>query len=1099
MTPGAAVALKLCLFDHLEVWIEGQPVDARALRRESRTLLKCLALNRGRTLSKRELVETVFGAQGDAFDRTWQALKPRFTELRLFLEPGLVALKRQGVKQPGRHSQFVKSLSGAYRFPDEAPCWVDVGAFEQHAASGERLLEEHKWRQAVNAFERAEALYRGDLLRTDASETWVLPHRKRYANRLGDVLEGLARARFEAGAFDEAVACCARAIGQRAALARDHQHVRPNLEGLYRLKMQAHHHGGDPQGLTGAYEALLAELGKDGGIPSKETDALYKDLRTGNAARPRPAPAGPLKLDNLPRPPTNFIGRHQELGAVARALRDKPLVTLTGSGGCGKTRLAVELGRGLRGEFADGVWLVELADLRDAAQVAQAVAQAVGAGTHGRLPLQTLQAALAGKQVLLILDNCEHLIEACADLVKRLCERCRGLTVLATSREPLNVPGERVVPLAGLSLPAAGALARTEVKEAEAVKLFVARAAEVAPGFDLTQDNASHVAQICRLQDGLPLALEMAAVWVQPQGALAEIAAQLQRSRLRIRGLRGVDPRHQTLWATCDWSYQLLSAQEQRLFRLLSIFDGGFTVETALHVLDPKPTAIGDIGLHLLTLARKSLCQAVGLRGEFTRYRMLDMHKEFGRERLAEAGELADAGHRHWGYFTQHLSGAQNDLNQGRVAQGLRKLNDEYGNLRAALAFTLEQRMGEEALAMASNLTPYWGRRGLWREGRLWLSRAVAETDPLGDHPERARAVLNTGYLAREQEDAPAARALLQEGAAMLERLGLEESAIYANALNLLGTVLARLDEDPAGALDCYEKAQALFERLDLPSRAAEVGGNRALLHSWRGDLEAALSALEAVRATFERLNDPTNLAHTLLNLGEVHHRLGDFKGAVAHLERAALSYEKLDHFTDQIHALTGLGRARLALALGGHPEWWRALAGEDELVKRALKDFEKALAVQRKNPQPHGQDDEMLGKARVHLWLGVAKRCLGRPKDALVELKRALEALDRSQEPEASALRATCLAQLGCACLHLGEAQCALAHTEGAVALLDGAQDEAASVWAAHAWALQENGALEAARTCGQKATAIVEAQAKRIKGKAARRRFLEVYPKMP
>src|SRR5829696_2051909 len=371
------------------------------------------------------------------------------------------------------------------------------------------------------------------------------------------------------------------------------------------------------------------------------------------AAEAEPAPrTSECTFHNLRLELSSFVGREKELAEVKRLLADTRLLTLTGSGGCGKTRLALAAATDLLEEFEEGVWLVELAPLADPSLVAQAVGSTLGVREQpGRWPTQTLSNYLGSKKVLLVLDNCEHLVEACAELAEALLRFCPELRVLATSREALGITGEVAWPVPSLSLPDLRRLPDIEsLPEYESARLFVERAVAVRPDFVLTEQNAAVVAQVCYRLDGIPLAIELAAARTKVL-AVEEVADRLDDCfRVLSAGGRTARPRHKTLHSTMDWSHELLSDEERTLFRRLSVFSGGFSLEAAESVCAGEDVERNGVLELLSHLVDKSLVVAREEGGE-TRYRLLETVRQYGSERLSESDEAAEFRERHVGYY----------------------------------------------------------------------------------------------------------------------------------------------------------------------------------------------------------------------------------------------------------------------------------------------------------------------------------------------------------------------------------------------------------------------------------------------------------------
>ncbi len=459
---------------------------------------------------------------------------------------------------------------------------------------------------------------------------------------------------------------------------------------------------------------------------------------------------------NIPHPLTRFIGRESEIGEVRRLLAQHRLVTLTGVGGIGKSRLAMELGRTLAGDYADGAWLAELGAVEDAARVVSAVATVFGVKEQRRRELMDLLADFfEPKHLLLILDNCEHLTEACADLVQTLLGRCPDLQVLATSRERLRVAGEcawRVPPLsvpehaAGGSPYEVGAgLRPSSLVHYDAVRLFTDRARTAMPGFELTVDNAPHVASICSVLDGIPLATELAASRVNvlsPRDLVQRMEASFE---LLKDGHRPARPQHETLWATMDWSFGHLEEQEQVLFRRVAVLRGYWRIDSAECICSDERLGRGEVLELVARLLDKSLLEA-RRRGPEVRYRMLDMVRRYAQEQLDRAGETRAIRDRHLQCFVALAEEAEPDLKGAEQGAWLAQLGAEIENLRSALRWTV---------GSAATLSWDCACRGPWpgsgscratstRAGAGWRSvwrfPAPMSPQPRGPRPSAARA-----------------------------------------------------------------------------------------------------------------------------------------------------------------------------------------------------------------------------------------------------------------------------------------------------------------------------------------------------------------------
>ena len=614
---------------------------------------------------------------------------------------------------------------------------------------------------------------------------------------------------------------------------------------------------------------------------------------------------------NLPKPLTSFIGREQEIAEARRLLSATRLLTLTGAGGVGKTRLSYEVAGSLldpplRPEqapgaanghaYRDGVWLVELAALADATQVPLALAAVLGVREEAERPLiATLVDALRTEQLLLVLDNCEHLIEACAELADTLLRACAGLRILATSRQALGIAGETTFRVPSLALsarpatatapnprmdseynPDAGARPTAEsidrASASEAVHLFVERARAVRPAFRLTDRNAPAVEQICRRLDGIPLAIELAAARVAVLGP-EQIAARLgDRFRVLTGGSRTALPRYRTLRALIDWSHDLLDDRERLLLRRLAVFAGGWTLEAAEVVCAGEGLASDEILDLLSGLVAKSLVLTVEqtMEARETRYRFLESPREYAAEKLREAGEETALRGHHFAWFLALAERAERDMFGPRQAAWLRRLDEEHDNLRAALAWSIESGDVESGVRLAASLLLFWLTRGFVGEGQRWLSDLLARSGgSSSDVQARERALRAAGRLAITAGDYDIAHGFLAEAVAIARRHD------------------------------------------DLPGIAVGTHGLGFLARK-RGDYTAASRLLGEALARFQELGDPKGVADTLLSLGVVAHMQDDLPTARAHHQRSLAAYRALGYQKGIAIALGNLGEIAL-------------------------------------------------------------------------------------------------------------------------------------------------------------------------------------------
>jgi non-specific serine/threonine protein kinase len=604
---------------------------------------------------------------------------------------------------------------------------------------------------------------------------------------------------------------------------------------------------------------------------------------------------------NLPAELTSFVGRRKELLELPGVLASSRLLSLTGAGGVGKTRLAVRLARDLVNEFPDGVWLVDLAPLSVPDLVAQTIATALGVREGPqRSAREVLLDTLRDRELLLVLDNCEHLIAACAELVEALLREAPALRILATSREALGVSGETVCRVPSLSLPEALTSVRVDaVVESEATQLFIERARAVDPAFAATPDNSDAIARICRRLDGIPLAIELAAarvVVLSPE----QIEARLQdRFRLLTGGARTAVARQRTLEATVDWSYQLLSDVERQLLSRLSVFPAAWTLEAAEQVCGGDGIDEPDVLDLLSRLVSKSLVVVDSeLAGE-RRYRFLETVRQYARERLVQAGAADRLRERHFEFFFNEFRGVLPILRHHNQLPCLRRLRVEQENVRAALEWALtSSALAEKGLELAGALFWFWTKRGLYEEGKLWLEQALAVDSVAGGL--RARALIGLAHmhyfrgrhvevgalatealsLGRDDGDAwVVSFALFLQGLAAFE-LGDHERAA-ALAVQARHGFSAGDEEQHAGPLlilgniavlnGDHDRAQQLYdESIEVCRRAGEAWGLSILLSTAAGlrivrqDFDQARAQASEALSLCQELEDPRGIAWSL-------------------------------------------------------------------------------------------------------------------------------------------------------------------------------------------------------------------------------------------
>ena len=594
----------------------------------------------------------------------------------------------------------------------------------------------------------------------------------------------------------------------------------------------------------------LRSLGAHGLKGLQRPEEVYQVLHPGLPADFPPLPSPQAPPTNLPVQVTSFVGREQEQATVLALLGHSHLVTLTGAGGAGKTRLLLQVAVASVETCPDGVWLVELASLADPVLVPQVVAAVLGVREEPGRPLSaTLAAYLQPKALLLLLDNCEHLVGACAELANALLRTCPKLRILASSREGLLAAGETTYRVPSLSVPDLDHLPMPEqLAGYEAVQLFVERARARRPEFSLSAKNARAVAQICARLDGMPLAIELAAARVSALPVEAILARLDDRFRLLTGGPRSALPRQQTLRAALDWSHDLLSDQERLLLRRLSVFAGGWTLEQAEEVCVGQGIEAWEVLDVLGSLVNKSLILPEERDGE-AHYRLLETIREYVLERLAMSGEQVEFRRRHAGYYLRQAEAAEPELHGPRQGRLLNQLETEHDNLRAALAWSLAS--GEAALGirLAGALSGFWYLRGYVSEGRGWLERALARLDMPGSEQEPAAAASGDPRpLGRRKVEAQ-----LHEGLGdAMELVGQhdEARAAYQRALALIpvqsAAWRARLHQKTGNSWRSQRRFQEALQAYDVAE--AELGHepSEAAVAWWREWVGIQIQRLEA-------------------------------------------------------------------------------------------------------------------------------------------------------------------------------------------------------------------------------------------------------------
>jgi predicted ATPase/DNA-binding SARP family transcriptional activator len=810
----------------LRVLVDG--VSVRLGGPRPRALLAALLVRVGQTVSTSHLIDQVWG---DAPPATAIAtLQMHVSALRKVLGDRLV------------------TASSGYLL-DVASDDVDFVRFEAMVAQGRRHLGERPAR-AVADLSAALGLWDGEPYTDVPGGSDVVASRLRLVELRLSAIEDRLDAELALGRH-------ARIVAELAGLVVQHP-VRERLAGLYLRTLYRCGRIADAQA---HYQELRLRLDEELGLePGPDIAALARAIDRRDPTLDPPT--------TIPVPPSRFIGRRGALEQLAVQLGRSRLLTVTGPGGSGKTRLALELARDTEIDHPDGVYVVELASARDDGSIADRLATALSVRGRGA---ESLVAHLRDLRALILLDNCEHLVDGCAKLVAELLSNCVGLRILVTSREPLGVTGEHVWPLAGLAMPAATDNPAVAAR-AEAVRLLADRGTAARVGFVVDGDDVLLAGQLCRWLDGLPLAIELAAAQLRTM-SLSELTAHIGQRlgstlSLTDRRSRTTPERHQTMRAAIDWSYRLLSPAEQALFRRLSVFAGGCGLAAV--------TSIGadhDEDMHavLARLVDQSIL-TVDMHGDGTRYRMLELVREYAMARLVESGEVVAVRHRHAAWCAELAAEAEDFGGPEHVAR-MRRLGVEEANLRAAIEWCLGEGADPvRALEIASRLWWYWWARGLMIEGRDWLLRGLAAADP-APSLLRGLSLRAAAALTRNSGDFVEARQLGEECLSVYEALA-DRTGVTIAYGGLCVTAIAQRDYN-AGLRYARESCRLAEEDGDQ-RRYGSALNNIGLTLRILGRPDEATPQLEAALRVWQTLRDKRGEAAALGNLGIIARQTGD-------------------------------------------------------------------------------------------------------------------------------------------------------------------------------------------------------------------------------
>ena len=862
---------------------DGTPIDVGGAR--LRTLLARLALDAGRPVSPETLIDGLWGGSPPA--DAANALQSLVSRLRRALGD----------------SARLTSGSGGYVLNVES---VDAARFEELAAQGRRELAAGRYAEASAVLGEALGLWQGEAL----SDVVDAPFAQAPATRLAELRLAAIEDRFEAELE----------LGRHADVLADLETAgaeHPLRERLAGLRMRALYAAGRQSDALAVFERTRAILADELGVdPSAELNDVHLKVLRGEITTARPG------TDHLPVRLTSFVGRAKELELLADSLRDARLVTLVGPGGAGKTRLATEAAVRYPAHQRGRVWFVALASVRDPGDITSAVLGALGSldirllnaspSMHPSDAVTRIAELIGGREALLLLDNCEHLIGGAAELTHELLSRVSGLRVLATSREPLAITGEVLCHLGPL-------------EESEAMRLFVERAATVRPGFVLDEVTRGPVAEICRRLDGLPLALELAAARLRSMTP-EQIAKRLDdRFRLLTSGNRVALPRQRTLRAVVEWSWDLLEKPERVLARRLSIFPGGVTVSAAESVCTDEQLPEDDVLYVLGSLVEKSIVDPV--EAVEPRYRMLETIRAYGEERLDEAGERDVVARRFAEYYLGLAESHEPELRTAAQLGAIAAFEAEHDNMVTGLRWAIDNDDAEIAYRYVTALMWYWVIRGFDDQPRQHIVDVLAFGDRVPAHARVALRALKTLMEAIPQIGAA------YDLAALVDECVRTGAMERYHALGLAVPMLAFLGRERELADREVERASAHPD----PWVRACAQWAKAFFLDDEGDLEGSDRARDVAMAGFAEVGDRWGLAMTLAMQAAAHSLRGNHERAIALYEQGLSMARELASVDDIVQQLCQLAAERVR---AGDPEGgWRDLAEAERIADQSGQD----------------------------------------------------------------------------------------------------------------------------------------------------------------
>lgn len=1003
----------------LEVIVDDRTVTLPA--GAERAVVEILLLDAGRVVPATTLVDALWGEDLPA--NASNALQGRVSRLRRVLADAGLPETLVVTRRPGYLIAVDPGQVDAHRFA------ALVREARDLAAQGSRT-------EAVERYGQALGLWRGQPLAEFSDEAWAQREAIRLIELKLAATEELIELRLTAGQHAEVVA-------ELEALTVRH----PLQERLHGQLMLALYRCGRQADALAVYQRIRRSLNDELGlVPSAELRRREQAILRQDPSLDPPEPAPVTAPTNLPSRLTSFVGRGVEMDEVPALLAEHRLVTLTGPGGAGKTSLAIQAAATIVDRYADGVWLVRLAGVAEPARVPNTVAEALGSTEAAATVEDQLVRFLGDRRVLLVLDNCEHLVDACAALAERLLTACPRVRVLATSREPLAVPGEVQFAVAPLDIPPPDA-GQDELSAYDAVRLFLDRARDALPRFTIDPTTAEPVGQICRQLDGIPLAIELAATRVKTLPA-GEIAVRLgDRFRLLTTGPRTAEARQRTLRATVDWSHQLLTGPEKVLFRRLAIFRGGWSLDAAESACAGDGLDRSEIMGLLAGLADRSL--VVADPQVDARFRMLETLRHYAAERLAEADEDERVAAAHAAHFLGQAEQGSPQLRGPDQGRWLRWLEVERDNLRAALSWCLHHAPAEPdlGLRLAAALGWFWYFASN-QEGRHDVA-AVLAAAPHGSPVARALALQAAAVVARPRScivhPSPSCAASARESLRLFNQAAESHPAAMSKTLVAVEGISGT---DLPGALALLAEADAEFVRADDTWGRALVQFVEMELRCMQNDLDAATGCADRALDYFRRLGDHWGVSAIQYHLGLALHRAGRLTAALEVYQAALAEGRKVGLANTVPYLLANLGHVVLLLADPDRAEQYFAEArvvarrlGADDSPLARLGDG--LLARQRGDLaeacRHYNRALQMLTTPETRDWAATARTGLGHAAELAGELDTAdryhREAWQLATEAGNRGLGAAAAAMEGLACVAVARGE-----QRRAAALLDAA-----------------------------------------------------------